>query len=289
MKTFALFLISMMYPFCAGAFEWPVKDGVLLSTFGSKSLEQISTGICIGMDEQPVQPILSGEVVYYFDEARTAFGVSSGLGSFVALQHEGGLRSIYAHLEPGTIPLDRLYYTREDSLGITGLSGTSVVENVCLIVVDMEYSQMVNPLLLLPHREDSQSPVIQTVFFRRDDTVLDISKGGVIQPGGAELIVQVFDPGENVTYLNPMTPFEIRVYVNGEEKSFLLFEGAKEEAGTIILVNSRSQSYNDIDRGENLYSLGMIDVNPGETRLEISVKDFIGNEASRIISLVASD
>ena len=163
MRTLVLFLISIMCPFYAGAFEWPVKDGVLLSTFGSKNMEQISTGICIGMNEQPVQPILSGEVVYYFDKENTGFGVPSGLGSFVALQHEGGLRSIYAHLKPGTIPLNRSHYTVEDSLGITGISGSSVVENVCLIVIDMEYRQMVNPLLLLPHREDSGSPVIKAV------------------------------------------------------------------------------------------------------------------------------
>jgi hypothetical protein len=87
------------------AFDWPVETKVLYSTFGGNDGKHFRTGIELGGSEQSVFPIAEGEVIFFFEEGtnyQTYQTVPRGYGSFVVLQHEGDIQSVYANLAPGS-------------------------------------------------------------------------------------------------------------------------------------------------------------------------------------------
>jgi len=53
--------------------------------------------------EQMAFPIADGEVVFYQEEGRGAHCLPRGNGSFIVLQHEGGILSVYSHLKKGSV------------------------------------------------------------------------------------------------------------------------------------------------------------------------------------------
>jgi hypothetical protein len=87
---------------CAG-FDWPVEKKVLMATFGERRYGHFFSGIDLGGGEQLVFPIADGEVIFFHEEASRFHSLKRGNGSFIVLQHEGGIRSVYSHLKRGTV------------------------------------------------------------------------------------------------------------------------------------------------------------------------------------------
>jgi hypothetical protein len=95
----ALFVI----PKCHG-FDWPVEEKILMATFGERRHGHFFSGIDWGGGEQIVFPVADGEVIFIHEEGGLTHALKRGNGSFVVLQHEGGIRSSYSHLKNRSIP-----------------------------------------------------------------------------------------------------------------------------------------------------------------------------------------
>ena len=92
-------------PNCRG-FDWPVEEKLLMATFGERRHGHFFSGIDLGGAEQVVFPIADGEVIFFHEEGGAPHSLKRGNGSFIVLQHEGGIRSVYSHLKKGSIPRD---------------------------------------------------------------------------------------------------------------------------------------------------------------------------------------
>jgi len=112
---FTVLLIGWAFfatPACRG-FDWPVEEKMLMATFGERRHGRFFSGIDLGGGEQVVFPIANGEVIFFHEEGGLSHALKRGNGSFIVLQHEGGIRSAYSHLKKGSIPRDtKLFQAR---------------------------------------------------------------------------------------------------------------------------------------------------------------------------------
>ncbi len=104
MKTLPLLLLCLLWGLPAGGLDWPLERVVLTATFGESRGDHFHAGIDLGGGEQAVRPIAAGEVVFAHEEGEDYSSVPIGLGSFLVLEHKGGVRSIYGHLQAGSMP-----------------------------------------------------------------------------------------------------------------------------------------------------------------------------------------
>jgi murein DD-endopeptidase MepM/ murein hydrolase activator NlpD len=143
------------------AIEWPVSPIVLTGTFGENEDSHFDGGIDLGGGERDVYPMLPGELLFYHEEGEDPLDLPTGLGSFVVIDHDKGLRSLYAHLKAGSIPVETTTFTQTTALGVTGDTGSSYGTRLHFAIIDREFNQVVNPLLLLNPIVDTKKPVIE--------------------------------------------------------------------------------------------------------------------------------
>ncbi len=266
----------------AAPLEWPVDDLVLTATFGESRWEHFHSGIDIGGGAQEVRPIEAGEIVFVHDREDLRTGaVPTGLGSFIVVEHARGIRSLYAHLEPGTLPRrDTTRVGSDDRIGIIGDSGASYGKHLHLEITDTETGGYVNPLLLLPSLTDTRSPVIQSISLERGEgTVVRLDGSNRIESGSATVLIESYDPSEHVEYFCPMAPYQIIGFLNGSQVFNVLFESLNEEDGSLVLGEDGRPAFSDLFGQDWVFRVGEVTFNPGEATLEVVVRDVAGNES----------
>ncbi len=129
---FTIFLFGsgiFVAPNCRG-FDWPVEKKMLMATFGERRHGHFFSGIDLGGGEQVVFPIADGEVIFFHEEGGLSHTLKRGNGSFIVLQHEGGIRSAYSHLKKGSIPRDtKLFKARPRQIG-RDVFRESIIDNL---------------------------------------------------------------------------------------------------------------------------------------------------------------
>lgn len=286
-KTFSLifFIWTAVSVF---SFQWPVKDPSLITTFGENKSEEFTKGIDIQSASDDIKPISDGEVVFYYRNSGNMLDMPSPLGNFIVLQHDRGIYSFYAHLEQIQANKEAFLFSTKDSIGKIGATGACEGTFLHLVVLDGEFEQFVNPLLSLPPLQDTIKPEIHRLFLVGKEEKEELKAGMVLKTGRYEIQAEIWDFSDNVGYYCPLTPYSIDLYINGELKNNLKFESLKLRDNDIVLQNSKI-SFNDLYKGQWLFTVGILDFSPGDTRIEISVKDFEGNETVRIFGVMVTE
>ena len=145
-------------------FQWPVEDVVIVSTFGESEFNQYVNGVDIGGRSQDVKPIDAGELVFYSRPGASSLDLPSGLGVYVIYQHNNGIRSLYGHLENGSVNADQQLVNLYDTIGRMGATGSAIGTMLHLQVIDTEFGKYINPLLSLPLLIDGSKPLINEVY-----------------------------------------------------------------------------------------------------------------------------
>ena len=275
-----VFLLLFFVPGLLFSFQWPVKDPVLLATFAEDSNHAFSEGVSIEGSGKTVKPISSGEVVFYHKENNRQGDIPAPLGNLIVLQHRRGIYSFYAHLENIKVDDSRFLVTENTSLGSIGSSGMSRGQALFFALLDGEFEQFVNPLLSLPSIQDTERPEIGSLFLSTAHTQEKVIKGKTLIPGTYTAAVEIRDFSNNVSFYCPLAPYSIDLYVNGELKKSIKFEFITLKAGRRVLQNTHL-TFSDLYKGSWLFSVGSLDLLPGDTRIELSVKDFEGNETTK--------
>ncbi len=277
-KLFLSFLILFFVPLSLFSFQWPVTDPVLIAAFAEDAKGAFLEGIDLSGSNKTVKPISQGEMVFFHSGNGRQSDLPSPLGNLVVLQHRRGVYSFYAHL--GTIKgNDRhFYFSEKDPLGTTGSSGMSQGESLFLALLDGEFKQFVNPLLSLPPLQDTIRPKIGNLFLLTPHSRQKVVKGTVVRSGTYTMAVEVRDFSNNAAFYCPLPPYSIDLYVNGERKKSITFEFLTLKKNKRVLQNTLI-TYSDLYKGPWLFSVGSFELSPGDTRIELSVKDFEGNEA----------
>lgn len=265
-------------------YEWPTTVPRLVSGFGQETDGRLAVGVDLVVAEPDVRPIERGDVVFRYDPARPTGSLPRGMGAHVVLQHAERVRSVYAHLEAGSV-LTASAVSPGQSVGRVGETGAALGKVLGLSILDMETSTYLNPLVVLPPVSDTQAPVIGRVLLRRAEGESEIARTPfATTAGAAEVVVEAYDLREDVKYRWRIAPFTVSISVNGRQTDALRFDSIRSE-GALVFEYGARRSADTLYAGPWLYRLGTIQLQKGETRLEILVRDFAGNESTKVLVL----
>ena len=285
LKLLSIAAVCLQSPLPVAGLDWPVENKILTATFGENRWDHFHDGIDIGGGKQPVHPAADGQVLFSYDEGADSRALPTGLGSFVVLQNTKELRTLYAHLQRGTVVQDKTTVTSSEVIGIEGDTGDSVGRHLHFEVIDRSKGEIVNPLTLLPPLADTNQPVISAVSIQRNKKVTELQPAMVLDGGEATLVVDAYDPSQFVQYFDPMAPYEIDATLNGQQLFNITYDALKNNNGATYLAPSESRTYNDYYLGTWSVRLGGIKLNPGTVQLSVTVRDIVGNEAVRNFSI----
>ena len=280
----AAVLLFLTAVFNVHAFNWPVDDPVVLSTFGSPARESFRGGIELDGQGDEVRPSENGELLYYNDINSGFSNLPSGLGSFAVIEHDRKLRTLYGGIQLSDSLKGADSLKSSDILGkITGEAGAGTA-GFSFYVIDSEFEQFVNPLLLLNSIPDTIFPVIRNVSVEISGELFPVGRESVVKAGKAELLADIFDPTMAEGLSRKMAPYKIHLFLNGEEIFYICFESllALDEGSRIM--SNRDLDYSDFYK-DGMLCLGEINLVPGEFRFEILASDYPGNETSRTFRL----
>ena len=275
--------ICIFNTFILYSFQWPVKNMEVISTFAEKRGDHYHSGIDIGGGEQNVVSVSDGRVVFIHEEDSPLSDIPCGMGSFIVIEHERSLKTTYSHLKRGSVVKNREIVTRGEKIGVIGDTGASRGQQLHFEVVDGELNQIVNPLKLLSENNDKTRPVVKKIALKNSESEIRVLSGREkVKTGLYRLTAQVYDVCGNVDYFCPTAPYSISVYLNGEQVIEIKYDTLIREGGRVVLAgNSSSVEEFYIGPEEWTIDIGEINLIPGTIRLEISVKDFAGNETIR--------
>lgn len=277
-------------------FDWPVDQIVLTATFGEHRGDHFHTGVDLGGGEQPVFPISPGELVFSYREWEDYSTLPVGLGNFAVLQHQGGIRSMYAHLAEGSLDPTRRRYDRSQPLGLVGSSGYSSGKHLHLTIIDTEMGTMINPLLLLSPLTDRQAPEIKDVYIRSGPDLIGLEDGLTVNRTEVQLLATVYDLREDVSFLWKLAPYMVFLSQDGREISSFTFNSVhgsqaadQSLAGRRLVLINTEREFADIYESPWLFRLGKVNLVPGETTLTVFASDFTGNESFKQYTLTVLD
>ena len=280
-------VLAAVAPAAALAFDWPVQKRVLTATFGEGRGNHLHGGIDLGGDEQPVHPVAAGEVIFRHEEGVDYSSLPIGLGNFVVLQHQGGSRSIYSHLKAGSLLPGigrRGAVEPGQMIGLVGDSGYSQGRHLHLTLLDSETGTVLNPLQVLPPLPDRQPPRIRQIALQRREGLLEVRRAAEVPSGKAEVLLEAYDLREGVPFVWRLAPYRIVVNVNGKETLRLTFDSLGADGGRLVL-GERRLPFEKVYESEWRYRMGSVELVPGDTELQVLVRDFAGNETSQEVRL----
>ena len=292
MRRRALTVFLLLVCYGAASYDWPVDEPRIGSSFAQETWSALGTGITVLVPAATqergaaVHPIASGEVVFAYDPSTDYSSFPRGLGGFVVVEHPERVRSAYAHLDPGSIISDRGARVNSESiLGRLGDSGAARGVGAYLSILDLETAVILNPLIVLPAAEDPQPPVIAGIYLSDSggDAVLD---GMRAAPGTYEILVETYDLRDDVPFAWRLAPYGISVSINGRQVSSMVFDGIRSADDRLVIAATGSE-YDDVYSADWVYRTAKVDLLEGETRLQVFVRDFAGNESQldRTISI----
>ncbi len=287
----AVALLAVALP--AAGFDWPLARVVLTATFGESRGDHFHSGVDLGGGDQEVRPIAAGEVVFSFEEGEDHGSLPVGLGSFLVLQHQGGVRSLYGHLESGSMRRDRVLFNGSEVLGRVGATGYSLGKHLHLTIIDTEMRSLINPLAVLPPLPDRQAPVVKDLELRSGRETVPARNGASFRQGTVQVLAQLYDLREDVSFAWRMAVYRISLYQDGREVASLRLDGLHEKLqrdGTPALSLLESDlSFGELYEAEWLLRIGEVKLVPGQTTLSLFVADYAGNESSRDFLLNVAD
>ena len=159
----ALFLLPACF-FLTGFLQSPVGEVLLTAVFGETRGDHLHNGIDLGRGGQAVFPVREGEIVFYTDRKDHPLIELFGNGNLAVMQHPGGGRSYYYHLEEGSVEgMERKVVGTNVQIGISGNSGRSFGAHLHLSWTERD--RFLNPLGVLPPVTDNVAPEITSIIF----------------------------------------------------------------------------------------------------------------------------
>lgn len=258
-----------------GGWTWPVEEFSINLGFGVPGDATLSPGLELVAEDGPVSAAAKGELVFAFDSEDHRRAIPHGLGNFLVLEHEGGFRSLYSHLdrESGDATVE---FAEEDPVGVVGRTGFSAGNTLGFRIVDSERGAYVNPMILLPELEDGTAPRITEVRLSRGSVDVPVGRGASLERGAAQLSALVYDPGADGPYRGDGAPYAVTVFANGRESFRVTFETLSLRDGRVTVSGQYTQEelYDD----EGRLQLGRVEIAPGGNLIEIIAEDYAGNE-----------
>jgi hypothetical protein len=254
-----------------------VPDPTIVVNFGQPDHGVFFRGVRLDVTDEPVHPVASG-VVVLVSRSTGDQPVIDGLGNYVAIHHEHGFLTIYAHLDDESLPGIGEMVDTTTTIGMVDSSGAVTSRTLDLYVYDLVEQRNVNPLLLLPDLEDTIRPAVDTLTATRDGVATDLTSGEPVLPGTYELIADTFDRWSRGGHI--VIPYTVTMYVDGREEFTMEMEQISAVDGVARVSPATRETASELFDTDGRLRLGSVIFSEGTTRVELVVTDFAGNESS---------
>jgi hypothetical protein len=279
-----LFLASLSVSLLAQEeWRWPLRETEVIENYsGNRPFPTnrlgeppVIHGMRLSSEDAEVYPVGPGKPVYLVEPSEG--GVNefvSPLGGMVALWHPGGIRSIYAHLEPvapfGADPAR--------PLGRLNGSGSQLGRSIVLSLYDEREQHSLNPRLILPERADRFRPVVSELrlYAAGGNELLWSSKNRevVVRDGTVTLMALVYDrEGPNDRF----APYRVTIFANGAQVA--------DHTWDTTPVWRELRTAPGGDDGAVRVEAASVTLVDGTNTIEVVAEDFRGNAEERLFEL----
>lgn len=258
------------------SFTYPMGWMRLTSTFGESRGDHLHNGIDIFGADFPVYSVMSGQIVFYWQQSDHPREQMLGYGNYVIMQHADRYRSFYYHLKDGSIPTDLISVSEGQQIGLTGNSGHSAGPHLHFTLVDLKNNVSINPLGLMKELHDRMRPVINKVYYVLDGQKerKEITQNTRIEAGTRfRLLVEAYDRRDNMSNKYGVYIFEIRT------NSGLYLRHQFDNLSTVPELTHDKRSslkFDDVFTSDGLYKAGEF-ISTKDMEIGVTVGDFNGN------------
>jgi hypothetical protein len=296
MKLWLVLFTGLVALVPLAAYDWPSADMQVIRSFGQKTGGTVLPGV----EVQTLSPTLAapenGDVVFVSRPGtQMVQDLPSALGGFVALAHDDNLRSVTTRVTP--VPLDtKRSFRRGEPLGQTEVLPGASESRHRIFVFDQQLGELVNPLLVFPALPDAKAPLIfdvKVIPEGQGEAVSLFGKAG-LAVGYWDIRVDVSDP---VTYFpapgkdrgpeGQRGVYAVEAYLNGTEVFNTTLDSLQEKGGR-WQIKGMGTFLDDVLVEDQEWNLGQVFFNQGTNILEVSVKDFQGNQAGKTFRVLGT-
>lgn len=252
------------------------SSATIVSQFGGNLETRFQTGMDLQGEEMPFFAREDSEVV--FVNKKKPNSIHYPCGNLILLQSKSSkLRYHCSGIADGSYDEHIQSYSRGEFVGLAGDSGINDTEMLHIELEDVENHRLLNPAAYFDV-PDTKRPVINDLFFidihNREISLFQTKK--VIR--GGKLFIKCSD------YVNDnssaLTPYQIDVFINGEEFCSLGFESMDKKNKTYYLSGSEKDFLALYQvNSPNVFFLKEQYFLPGLLGMKVVVRDFAGNSS----------
>ena len=256
--------------------DWPSPTGVLTRNFGWNNEGRPHLGVSF-RDAGELNAAGKGDLLYFRTENDSASRLPSPLGSWIAVDHNDGIISIYSRLDDSSSRKIPNTVERGEALANTGASGWSGQNGFYFQLYDRKERRWVNPSMIIPTMEDTRPPVIISVRLRdAQGRLFDPSLARNLEQGRYHVLVDSTDtmllPNEI-----PLAPYRIICSLNGSEVGVLNFETFSARGGSLMVYRNGLVPARQVYAQHPFYETAEVWLSRGQTTMEIISQDMAGN------------
>ena len=262
---------------CLSAMEWPVTDSVIERNFGWNDEGQPVLGIVYKTDDD-IKAAEHGEVLFIGDDKNNASGLPSPLGTWIGLDHGGGIIGVYSRVGSAENNIQKVI-ERSSVIGVPGTSGWSDTKGVYFSLYDRREKRWINPVMIISPLPDTGAPSIQSVRLRsQEGRTLELRQDMTITQGRYAILV---DSSQIFPNRAPLAPYKISCSVNGIETGRLNFETYSARDGALSVYRNGLVPVRQIYAAFPFYELGSVNFTRGQATMEVITADAANNQRSQ--------
>ena len=275
MKKLALLCLFYFNTLLLFSMSWPSIAGVMIRNFGSNDQGKPILGISF-RSEGPIMAADHGELLFHHGNNNGASRLTSPLGNWVALDHGGGIISIYSRMAKNAETNIPYIIARNSPLGESGTSGWTEERGVYFSLFDRKERRWINPAMIATPLPPSTAPQILSVRLRDSEgRLVDIPQAGTISQGRYAILVEAAEvfPAAN---RSPLAPFRIITSINGSETGRLNFETYSARDGSLMVNRNGLVPVRQIFAPYPAFELGTVNFTRGQITMEIITQNAAG-------------
>ncbi|MEQ8353174.1 MAG: M23 family metallopeptidase [Leptospiraceae bacterium] len=285
-----LLVFGWAFPLIAGnpGFEWPLIKGTppdlrgITSTFGESRDDHFHAGLDIASQDEPVQSVAPGRILYSRQQSDNPFRPLPGPGNLMIVDHGEGWWSGYFHLQE-LARIRKGNVSKDTVLGFTGNTGRSGGSHLHFFISKQYGKIFINPLEVLPKATDKNAPVVQEMIFFTDNgksSLLPRQEHRIRLTKSYPVHLNIRDPGlENSTRRGV---YRLKWFLNGKELGSREFSSISSSDNGWLL--SGKQPFETIFT-EWYYNIGTLPFQNGKNTITVKAEDYAGNVSTTEFNL----
>ncbi len=259
------------------SFQWPVTDPRISSSFGESRWDHFHDGVDVTSTDMSVRPVAPGRLLFYWDKLMYPLENYPGSGNYRIISHDGGLYSIYMHLEDGGGVKGE--YGAGDTLGVMGNTGHSFGKHLHFGVFKLAENTSLNPFPLLPAVEDKKAPVLFECAVRIGDRYFPVKKGTRLRlTQHYPFLIMIQDSIQGRERLGVTT---LTVEMNQRKVYDATFAEITMNGPSLTV---QGKSFSELYDEKGYYRVASPQYNNGSNTVRIHASDFAGNETTEEIT-----